>query len=425
MQTVKNKKEFYKSLGLVMAFVGMQFNTAIRNVFPKINIIVPIMVLSVILLVDLNGITKLKTNLKVFVLFMFQGILMFLCVLSSSGTTQLFTFHIYILALILALWSNQDYLDFSYFGRMLFYVSGFISIVILYQATKGFTQLIFAFDGTGKLWLEQGGDPITMSRALQINIIAVLFLDQKTNREKFVATIFIIADVIGLLSFNNRSTIVCSLFVTLLWLVNYYYKKITLKKIFVPIIMLFIIGIAFTYIPYFQNKIIFIYESIINGIGTLFGWQNIEIDPSAQTRNKILTDILNTYFNGNVIKNFVMGMGYNYKYVDRPILQIFFDLGIPLAVLSCCYLVFIPVKVILKEIKYKYNFNSAWVFVVYISIQSIADQFLTGLPYYYFFWTPTIFFLFSEYQNKQNFKSLSERIFRDKLSAGDNSESNL
>jgi len=399
-------KDFRTSLGLTLVFVGMQFNTAIKNMIVGFDISAVIMLLSAILLIDFKGIMRIRMSRKTQVLMLFQLILLFVSIMSVHSTAQLQVFHLYLLAIIFALSTNTEYLRFAYFGKVLFWVSGFIAVLIFFQATNGFTQLNLSFDNTGKLWLSQGGDPITMSRALGFNFIACLFYSEKNKVEKVMMWIFISADVIGAFSFGNRSVIACSIGAFLVWYIRYFNRKIELKKLLITVLVIVIVVFVGSKTTYFSDKIDAIYTSVVSGLRTLLGLNTVAIDPSAKTRVAILAN-MKEEFDNNFVKNFLVGMGYNYTYVDRPVYQIFFDLGIFALAFYGYYLLYIPLKTIAKQIKFNYIYNGAWIFVVYGAIQSIVDQLITGLPYYYFLWTPTIFILFS----LNNF-NLSERKSR-------------
>ncbi len=398
-----NRAEFRKSLGLVLVFVGMQFNTAIKNVLLSMDISVVIMLLSALLLFDVKGIVKIRMSNKTIVLFVIQIFLLMVSLVSNQSTTQLITFHLYLLAIIYALSTNKEYIQFAYFGKILFWVSGFIAILVLFQATNGFTGLAITFDNTGKLWLSQGGDPITMSRALEFNFIACLFYKEKNKIEKIVTWIFVAADIIGVFSFGNRSVIVCSIVVFLIWYIRYFNQKIDAKKLLITAIVIVTVVCIGSKTTYLADKIDAIYSSMKNGLGTLLNFGTVSLDPSAKTRVEILSNMKNE-FDTNFIKNFLMGMGYNYTYVDRPIYQSYFDFGIIGLIFYAYFLLLIPIKAIIGQLKNDREYNGAWILVVYSMVQTLGDQFLTGLPYYYYLWTPTIFALFSltNYKYKNN-----------------------
>lgn len=402
-------KDFRKSLGLVLIFVGMQFNTAVKNVIPGTDFSMVIMLLSAILLLDMKNFFSIRISKKMLILMTFQLILLFFAIASDKGTPQLISFHLYLLAIIFVLSTNKEYVQFAYFGKVLFWVSGFIAVVVAFQATNGFTGLSLSFDNTGKLWLSQGGDPITMSRALEFNFIACLCYKGKNKVEKIAMLIFIIADVVGVLSFSNRSVTVCMILVFLVWCGENPDRKIDLKKIVTIIVALIVIVFLGTRLTYFADKIDYMYAAMESGLKTLLGLDTGVIDPSASTRVEILADI-NKEFNNNFFKNFFMGLGYNHTYVDRPIYQIYYDLGAFGLILYIYFLLLIPLKVLLRWLKKRENYNGAWAIVVYSTIQVLVDQFLTGLPYYYYLWTPTIFILFTLSNYKCRIKDYNENL---------------
>lgn len=387
-------RDFKKSLGLVLVFIGMQFNTAVKNVIPGINFSMVIMLLSAILLLDLKGFFRIEISKKMLILMMFQLILLFFAIASNKSTTQLISFHLYLLAIIFVLSTNKEYVQFACFGKVLFWISGFIAFVVLFQATNGFVQLSLSFDNTGKLWLDQGGDPITMSRALELNFIACLYYKEKNKLEKIATLIFIVADIVGILSFSNRSVTACTIIVFFIWCRENLGRRIDIKKAVTIIVAVTVIAFLGTRVTYFSDKIDSMYMAMTSGLKTLLGFDTAVFDPSAATRVRILADI-NKEFGNNFVKNFLMGLGYNYTYVDRPIYQIFFDLGILGLILYMYFLLFIPLKILLKQLNRRENYNGAWEIIVYSTIQILVDQFLTGLPYYYYLWTPTIFILFT------------------------------
>lgn len=396
----KSRREILRTIGLVLVFIGMQFGTAIRNVAPKLESVNIIMAVSIVLLIDYRGLKELKINVKLFAILCFQIWLFILALFSKNATNQLIVFHLYLIAFIIALNSNTRYCKFESFGRVIFWISGFISLVIVYQATQGFKGLQLSYEGTSKLWLSQGGDPITLARALGINIIACLFYKKKNRIEIIVTGIFALADIIGLFSFRNRSVLLCSFVIFVIWYFKYYTKSISANKILISAISVMVVVIALYKIPYFSIKIKSTVDAMLSGIGTLLNLNVNGVDSSAQTRVSILENLRST-FNHHFIRNLFFGLGYNFTYVDRPVIQMFYDNGI-FAFIAYAYLnLWVPIKYIFKTVFYRVNYNDAWLIVVFISLQSLFDQFLTGLPYFYFLWTPAIFMVFSITNSKK------------------------
>lgn len=396
-------REFFKSLGLVLVFVGMQLNTAIRNVFPSVDIVEVIMVASIFGIADVSNAGNIHMTKKQLGLIVFQLLLLVMNLFSQNGTKQLLTFHIYLIALIIAFCTQKNYVQYKYFGRVLFYLSGFIAVVVCFQATEGFSRLIVSYHATSKLWLEHGGDPVSVSRALGINIVAVLFYKKQNIFEKVMAYFFTFFSIIGLLSFANRASIIYVVIVFAVWSLKYYNDKINRNKILMEFFTIAIVLILFNKVSYLQEKTTALFHGILNGVSTLLGWNVGSVDSSAISRVVILEKVEEEFWL-NPIKNLLMGLGYNWIYVDRPIYQAFFDLGIGGVIAYLYYLLFIPMKFLVLQIKAdadKRYYNDAFIFIVFITIQVLMDQFYCGLPYYYYLWTPTIFLVSCTYFCKE------------------------
>lgn len=400
-KSMTKRQEWLKSLGLVLVFVGMQFGTAVRNVFPTVECVNLIMIISVLLIVDFRGLFHIRMSKALFALLCVQLFLLTCAIFSSNSTSQLKFFHIYVIVFIIAMTSNRNKIRFTYFGKLMFWISGFISVIILFQATRGLTGLITTYEGTAKLWLEHGGDPITLSRALGINIVVCLFYKEKTMLEKTTGVVFVVSDIIGLLSFGNRSVITCSVLICLIWYFKYYLTNLQARKIFISMAAFLILGLVVYKIPYFQKKIVEVINSAVRGIQTLLNINVQVVDESASTRVQILNE-LKKEFDQHIARNIVFGMGYNHRYVDRPLIQAFFDFGFLGFCVYFALIIWIPLREIYKTIKTNIVYNDAWIYIVLISIQSLFDQMLTGLPYFYFLWTPAIFILFSIENSTRN-----------------------
>lgn len=393
MKINENTRDWARSLGLALAFLGMQMNTAIKNVIVGFDDIEILMILSVVLLADWNGIRILKMKKGAFALLVLQIILLVIALLSKKKTNQLVVFHCYLIALIFVLSTQRQSINFEHFGKVLFYLSGFISVVICYQATEGFAKLIMAFHGTGKLWLEEGGDPITMSRALVINVISVLVYKKQNTIEKVLAILFAISDVIGLFSFDNRASFVCAVILVVIWFFKIYGYKLTSRKLMLISVSALIVFVFTSRSQYVLTQVNTMIESLTNGIATLLNiGGNYSLDASVATRNAILEEMNETMFSGNVFSQVILGLGYNYMYIDRPIYQAFFDFGIVGLVVYFCAVMLVPIKrwvVFLKEKDYK-AYSNTYIIIVFLSLQTILDQFYCGLPYYYYLWLPAI-----------------------------------
>ena len=185
-----------------------------------------------------------------------------------------------------------------------------------------------------------------------------------------------------------------------IWYFKYYTKSISVNKILISAISVMVVVIALYKIPYFSIKIKSTVDAMLSGIGTLLNLNVNDVDSSAQTRVSILENLRST-FNHHFVRNLFLGLGYNFTYVDRPVIQMFYDNGIFAFIVYAYFNLWVPIKYIFKTIFCRVNYNDAWLIVVFISLQNVFDQFLTGLPYFYFLWTPAIFMVFSITNSKK------------------------
>ena len=370
----------------------MQLNTALKNIFIGSNFIIFIMIFAIVTLIQYDNFFSFRISKYTFFMLLFLIVLLIISFFNSQKNIQLSVFLSFLIFYLIALNSNYgEKLDFYYFGRILFYLSSFISIVIFYQATNGFKELPLGYENTGKLWLSEGGDPITLSRALVINIITILFYKKKNITEVVFSSLIFGSSIVGLFSFSNRSTIFCTFLLILIKMLFYSKKN---KNIVLSIMFVLCLYPVINKIPYFEMKINSFYNGSIEGIKTLFFQENGRADSSALTRITVFNQAKENLKNANSIIKYFFGMGFNGVYLDRPLVQSFYDLGFFGGVIYLFYLVYIPVKYFVLNIHKKFEFNMAWIYVVMMTVQNFFDQFITGLPYYYYLWTPTIFILF-------------------------------
>lgn len=400
---IKNYFDSRVEIGLIFIIIGMQLGTAIRNFTNGVDLVNLIMAFSLVLVLDYSNLFKLRfprLNVLSLMLIWFQSLMIIYAIYSGRGTGQLYSYHMYLIAIILGLATQERDKEFNKFFRYLFYISGFIAFVIFIQATNGGTELITSYHGTGKLWLEFGGDPVSTSRGLVIGIISILIYNSKSLIEKLLKILFTIFIIIGLLSFSNRSSIVICIMILCVFLLNKYSKKVSTKVIIKRMILFSVLMIIFVilyntseYLNYQVNGLI---ENIRKGISTFFGNTNYGIDPSAANRIKLRSRVFDIISNEFEFYNYLFGYGYNNFYVDMPILQIFLDMGIIGLILYTIYTIYIPIKNCIKK-----STTDIDLFIKLFSLQMIFDQFYCGLPYYYFYFTPVILIMTFEFSGKK------------------------
>ncbi|SDW45991.1 hypothetical protein SAMN05444411_101775 [Lutibacter oricola] len=396
----RDKNKHYSlqlEIGLALILIGMPLGTAIRNVLPNLELVNFIMFLSFLLVIDYKNLINLKLPFLSFwfiILIIFQIIEILYATIEKVN--DFYFYHIYLILILIGLSTQSRTKTFYSFLRIIFYFSGFISFVVFYQATLGLTQLIGGgYVGTGRLWLVEGGDPINMARALLVNIIVVMVYKGNSPFEKIMRYVFLVTSIIGLLGFGTRSSIVVSIIVFTLFLWNKQILKITTTKDFfriVSYVFLITLVLIFLYLKndFFSQKVDYIIEAVERGVATYFlGNSNLGVDGSTIVRYRTFNKALEIMRNDFEFHNFVFGNGYMGFYIDIPLIQVFFDLGI----FGFIYFIF-TIVFPFKSNVFKTRFNDVYLFIKLFCVQILFDQFFTGLPYYYTQFVPIIILLF-------------------------------
>lgn len=398
----EEREDLRKSLGLVLVFVGMQLNAAIKEVAFGLDIVELIMIASVALIVDYKNLLKPKPTFPMILAFVMQFVLLIAAMLcrnntNPTGIKQLITFHLYLLALIYALATNTKHVEFKEFGRILFWVTGFITLVSVFYSLLIIITASASFVTMRCMTLPHGGDPVTMPRAIEMGLISCMMYKKKNFFEKCANVVFVVASMINLITYSNRASMAGCILCFLAWYFvakDPFTIKAFLKKLALLGFVLLICIVALPQIPTIYAKVIKIRNFVVEGIKTILYIQSNNVDESAQIRNNIMLNVKKDFGDG-IILNVLRGLGYNHLYVEKPLLQIFIDTGILGFLVYAYLLIVIPVRYLFKHRKFDNFDNQAEKYVMFFFVQNFIDQILVGLPYHYHLWTPALFVIFT------------------------------
>lgn len=408
----EEREDLRKSIGMVLVFVGMQLNAAIKEVAFGLDIVELIMIASVALIIDYKNLLKPKPSFPMILAFVMQFVLLIASILCQNetnpyGMKQLITFHLYLLALIYALSTNTKHIEFKEFGRILFWVTGFITLVSFFFSMK-FIITGSAPLGYFRMFLPHGADSITTPRAIEMSLISCMLYRKKNIYEKCACAVFVIANVVNLIMYANRAAMAGCVICFFLWYfvacepfsIKGFFKKLT-----VLCLALIVCITVLSRIPNIYLKINSIKFFVIDGIRTILHMKT-GTDPSAQIRNNIMLNVKKDFGDG-IVLNVLRGLGYNHMYVEKPLIQIFVDTGIFGFLIYAYLLIVIPVIYLFKNRKFDNFDNQAEKYVMFFFVQNFIDQILVGLPYHYVLWTPGLFVMFSMANRKQRENELN------------------
>lgn len=407
-------------IGVVLMMIGVQFGTALRNMVPSIpNISNIIMMASVMLVCNYSNLVKSKFpcfDKRYIYLLLFECVvLLYSCIEVDDPVGNGIKYRIMSLFLILSVFvlsSNKKKLKFRYLYIILFYSSGFIATIVAYQATKGFTGLYLenvfynALEDTSGM--AEGGDKITMGRALLLCFLSAFFYKPRYKFENILRIVFLVFPFIGLFMFNSRSP----LMVIFICLLLHLWKMIKNKEVKISkilqgtAIVVVMMLIAYMSLDYVAERINSMFESVKIGVLTLVGITQQGEDVSTATRTGLIDSIVKPSLeNGNIL-NYICGFGY-YHYLDIPILQAFFDFGI----FGFLYFAFMIRGSYLYIFKKRFYGTQAYIIQLF-AVQYFVDQFICDTPLCSFAYMPLIILIFlnkcqktapqSKFKRKQN-----------------------
>lgn len=418
LPTSEASGRYFSSLSefsFALMLIGVQFGTAIRNVFPTIEIVNFLMAMSFILSVDYKSVKRLRLPSwnKSFALFSFFFLITLLYLLvipspSSKLNNQILPMQLYLLTVIFSLSTHEKNKTLSNLDRYLFYIAAFVNFVVLYQVTKGFTGIYLenvfynALDDANNM--AEGGDKITIGRALFLSFITTLVYRSKNKLERLIKPLLIVGSFLGLFMFNTRSSIaICVLSIGLYYWYHYTTKgKSNFLNIprYIYTITIFILIGGLIYF-YFSNEVFkFMIDkvstNIWNGISSYFG--SSSIDPSASNRRLSIEYFIDHESNATLFQLF-FGHGFIPFFLDIPILQAIYDLGIFIFFLYLIILIYYPIKFIFI----KKSEISHIIILQLFAFHYLLDQLYAGAPYWSFQFMPIILLCFIDKNNSQLF----------------------
>lgn len=373
------------------------------------------MLLSFLFATDFNNILKLKlpsANKYFLAVFLFNFISFLYLIINPSDkypelNSQIFFMQLYIFAILFALSTQSKNKVPINLDRYLFYISAFINLVILYQVTKGFTGLylenVFFNELGGNNSMSQGGDKITMGRALYLSFITTIVYKCRNKIDLFIKPLLIISAFLGLYMFNTRSSIVIC-FISLILLYHWSSKEVNNPTLRIRQKLFWLFGLTLSIIlvyfyisnDFLYNLVNIVVSNIKNGITSYFS--NSSIDESASVRRISWKFFLSGFASSNLLQ-IIFGHGFISYFFDFPVLQAFFDLGILVFLIYLVTLIYLPIRFIIVA---KSN-NRSIIIIQLFALHYLFDQLYAGMPYWSFQFMPIILLCFFYKNNRQLF----------------------
>jgi len=399
------KSGIFTNIGFALVLVGVPLGMYMNFMFPQaLKWSNAFMIVSVLLIIDYKNLftRKFPSFNKVFIwILAFQLLMLFYGFFSDNISSQLFSFHLYIIALIISLSTNSNRLNYD---RIIIYTFIFSSICVLlgiYFISQGL--IVFSEE----LWnLRQEDESyfilesFTVSNGAVINVICSLFLFAKHNRKRnLFALLFIALSFYVLFAVGKRTPIVVSIFAILFFLYknaginrNLFWQSIKFSLLSIILIVVLYLSIDAT-----QITVDKFWHDLSNGILNILGnTSTSDNSDSAMARYEFRLwayDYIKREFN---VFNFIFGAGYMTKWLDNPILQSYLDMGV-LGILFYVGLVLVfPIRTLCRK-----RINTLVFFAALLCLYNVSSAINSGHPYQYFKYTYIVLLAFLIKVNKE------------------------
>lgn len=385
-----NIREILRNIGISLIIVGVPYGMYLNFFVPIIRWSPIMMFLSFVLTLNYRNCFRLHFPLRArmfTIIVAFQLIMIAYGVVSGNGrmTSQYLSFHLYIIAICVALASNNPY--YVNFHNFLYVLSWPLSI---FGAIACYIGLV----GTDEAWRIKQTDEtfsiesFTMTTGVLVNIFSGLILSKKNLILKIFFVLSMIIGLYVLLICDKRTPLFVLVLGSCLYLykVGYLKNVHTIGKYVFPLVFLLII--IYVSIPFVNEKVNYMVENFIRGVQVLFGNTDIQdFKGSAQGRINGRNWAINYISNNFDIFNYEFGGGYLLKWIDNPLLEAYLDMGI-IGVCGYFYIIVLyPMKVLLRTSAQHKNI----LFAILLCLYSIVSIINSGNPYLYIKYTTVAF----------------------------------
>ena len=380
------------NIGLSLVLVGVPLGMYLNDMYPIVKWSPIIMTLSVLLIFNWKNLIHLSfpSYSKIYgVLLLFQLICLMYGAFSSNMSGQYMSFHLFLIALCLAISTVSVRTSIFAYPKLIGYVFTVSVVCCILGAYNTFRGRV---TGDEVYMLKQLGEyaiePFTVAMGSLVNYFAGLMM-LRVSKFRFFVFFAMLLDVYTIL-FTDKRTPLFVLVVGMLW---YLYVNDMLhfsKRMIKGIGLIVLVFVCLYSVDFFQNKIDYFIENTYNGVLVLFGDTSVSDATGSAIERTYSRRWMADYIalNGSLYST-IFGFGYMTKWLDAPILQAYLDMGIIGFFFYLYLIVVFPVRIIIK----KYNAPTL-VFALAVSLYSIASIINSGIPYQYVKYTPVVFLAF-------------------------------
>lgn len=382
-------KSITTQISISLAIVGTTYGMYLNHLFPiSVGWSPLIMTITVLFSMNWKYLYQLyfpsKTPILKYII-LFQLIMLSYGVFSENLTSQLFSFHLYVIIFSISLMSISPKMNFSKFPYILYTVS--LPCLILgayfsYQGLISGEEYYIQKRENENFALEA----FTTSMGVLVNVFSSFCMNKNTIFRKILFIISIGLGTYILLAIGKRTPF----FVLIIGVATYLYMqgilRFKLTKHFFKYAVLItttIIGLYFTN-KYFAERINSFCYNFYTGFLNLLGDTSVSDTTGSAIARTQYREYAYNYMNEHFSSyNYIFGGGYNIKWIDNPLLQSYLDMGIIGFLFYLNIVILYPLKVLRNK-----NNNPIIIIGVLLCLYAIVSVFNSGNQYQFIKYIP-------------------------------------
>jgi hypothetical protein len=383
------KKINWHLVGIALVCVGIQLGMLLSFFIPTFPGMATVMALSILLTLDYKSLVKRRMpscNQILVICISFQIImLLYLYFCMGKLNAGFGLYHFYVIALIVALSSLKRDMDISSFPNYLYVISFPLLILEAWLCNKGLVVGHIAWEQR-QANAAYSLEPFAFAQGALINIFAVMSIKLPSNYKRLLTFVSVLLGIYIMLECGKRTPMLVFFVGIILF---FYWKglisvKVKKKTLIVFVLCISFICIAFLFIQWFQEKVMFFLNNIYAGVLNLMGDTSVQDSTGSAFERVGYRNFAYNYINDNFdLLNIMFGGGYAILWLDNPLLQSFLDMGL----LGCCLysflILFYPARLLLIK-----SDEPAFVLARLLSLYAILSVFNSGHPYMWIKYAP-------------------------------------
>lgn len=381
------------SIGVALVWSGVPLGMYLNFFFPTITWSPWVMAASILLIARYKNLFAGRLpayHPMLLVVAAFQSFMLIYGAFSDTMTTQYASFHLYVIALVIALASNnRDQGDFSKVILWTFLISGLCTGLGAILLSQG----LIVGETAWEMRQENSDyalEIFTVSNAALVNLATVIYFPRDTYRRlKWLAYPFCAICLYVILFGGKRTPLIIMLAIAAVFVIKR--KKISPRNfVFGCVLSVPALSLAYFGSDTLRTKVNESVHNTVAGVSNILGDQEVSDNSGSAIIRYENREWAYEYISQKFSPvDYVVGGGYMVRWLDNPLLQSYLDMGV-IGILGYLFLVILyPALFIIRR-----SLSDIELLSASLCLYNILSCISSGNPYMYSKYTPVTLLVF-------------------------------